>query len=54
MSSQFDRLPDEPTDRYVERWTEFVRSFEPARLLAETGMVDAAVDCLTRKAIDDP
>lgn len=54
MTSQFDRLPDEPTDRYVERWTEFVRSVEPARLLAETGMVDAAVDCLTHQAIDDP
>lgn len=54
LSDQFDRMLDEPTDRYVERWTEFARSVEPARLLAETGMVDAAVDCLMRQAIDDP
>lgn len=54
LSDQFNRMLDEPTDRYVERWTEFARSVEPARLLAETGMVDAAVDCLMRQAIDDP
>ena len=54
LSDQFDRLPDEPTDRYVERWTEFARSVEPARLLAETGMVEAAIDCLLRQAVDDP
>jgi hypothetical protein len=54
LSEQFDRLPNEPIDRYVERWTEFARSVEPARLLAETGMVQAAVDCLLRQAVDDP
>lgn len=54
LSDQFDRLPDEPTDRYIERWTEFSRSVEPARLLTEIGMVDAAVDCLMRQAVEDP
>lgn len=54
LSDQFDRLPNEPTDRYIERWTEFARSVEPAQLLAEAGMVDAAVDCLMRQAVDDP
>jgi len=54
LIDQFDRLPNEPTDRYIERWTEFARSVEPARLLAETGMVGAAVDCLMRLAVDDP
>ena len=54
LSDQFDRLPDEPTDRYIERWTEFARSVEPARLLAESGMVESAVNCLLRQAIDDP
>ncbi len=54
LASQFERLAGEPTERYVERWTEFARSIEPARLLAETGMVDAAVDCLTSLAVEDP
>jgi hypothetical protein len=54
LSDQFNRMLDEPTERYVERWIEFARSVEPARLLAEIGMVDAAVDCLVRHAIDDP
>ena len=54
LSDQFNRMLDEPTERYVERWIEFARSVEPARLLAENGMVDAAVDCLVRHAIDDP
>ncbi len=54
LSDQFDRLSDEPTDRYIERWTEFARGVEPAQLLAENGMVDAAVDCLMRQAVDDP
>lgn len=54
LSDQFDRLPDEPIERYIERWTEFARSVDPARLLAETSMVDAAIDCLMRQAVDDP
>jgi len=54
LSDQFERLPDEPTDRYIERWTEFARSVEPAQLVAETGMVDAAVDCLINQAVEDP
>jgi hypothetical protein len=54
LSDQFDRLPSEPTERYIERWTEFARSVDPMRLLAETGMVDAATDCLMRHAVDDP
>lgn len=54
LADQFDRLPDEPTERYFERWTEFARSVEPARLLAESGMVEAAVDCLVRLAVDEP
>lgn len=54
LCDQLDRLPDEPTERYIDRWTEFARSVEPARLLAEAGMVDFAVDCLMRQAVDDP
>lgn len=54
IGSQFSPLPGEPADRYVERWKEFARSVEPARLLAEAGIVDAAIDCLTRQAIEDP
>ncbi|MDP3841302.1 MAG: protein DpdD [Oxalobacteraceae bacterium] len=53
LSEQFDRLSDEPIERYVERWTEFARSVEPAQLLSETGMVDAAVGCLMRLVVDD-
>ena len=54
LVSQLDRLPSESTERYIERWTEFARSVDPVRLLAETGMVNAAVDCLMRQAVDDP
>ncbi len=54
LSSQFDRLPGEPTDRYIERWTEFARSVDLSQLLAETSMVNAAIDCLTRLVLDDP
>ncbi|MBK8993141.1 MAG: hypothetical protein IPM40_16380 [Gammaproteobacteria bacterium] len=54
LSDQFDRLPSEPTDRYIERWAEFARSVDPARLLAETGMLNAAVDCLMRQSVEDP
>jgi hypothetical protein len=54
LTSQFQRLSGEPTERYVERWTEFTRSVDPERLLSEPGMVDAAVDCLVRLAVDDP
>lgn len=54
LCDQFGRLPDEPVDRYIERWTEFARSVEPARLLSEAGMVDVAVDCLMRQAVEEP
>jgi hypothetical protein len=54
LSTQFARWPDEPEDRCVERWAEFARSVDPAALLAEGGMVDAAIDTLTRQAVDEP
>ena len=54
LASQFYRLSGEPTDRYIERWTEFARNIEPARLVAEPGVVDAAVDCLMSLVVDDP
>lgn len=54
LSDQFSRLLNEPTERYIERWTEFARSVEPALLLAETDMVEVAVDCLVRQAVEDP
>ena len=54
LCDQFNRLPGEPPERYIERWTEFARSVEPARLLAEAGMVHSAVDCLMHQAVDDP
>jgi len=54
LASQFGRLPGEPTDRYVERWTEFARSVDPAQLLAETDMVPTAIDCLMRLVVEDP
>lgn len=54
LSDQFNRLLGEPTDRYIERWTEFARSVEPARLLAEPGMVSAGIDCLIHQAVEDP
>lgn len=54
LSAQFARWPDEPEDRYVERWAEFARSVDPAALLAEGGMVDAAIDTLMRQAVDEP
>lgn len=54
LGGQFNRLTGEPTERYIERWTEFARSVEPALLLAESGMVEAATDCLMGLAVDDP
>lgn len=53
-SAQFARWPDEPQDRYVERWAEFARGVDPATLLAEDGMVDAAIDTLMRQAVAEP
>lgn len=54
LSAQFARWPDEPEDRYVERWAEFARSVDPAALLAEGGMVDVAIDTLMREAVEEP
>jgi hypothetical protein len=54
LSAQFARWFDEPEDRYAERWTEFARSVDPAALLAEGGMVDAAIDTLMLQAIEEP
>jgi hypothetical protein len=54
LSDQFGRLPNEPIDRYIERWTEFARSVEPARLLSEPEMLDTAVDCLMRQSVEEP
>jgi hypothetical protein len=50
----FVRWTNEPEERYVERWAEFVRSVEPTELLVHKGMVQAAVDCLTQAAVDTP
>lgn len=49
----FVRLPDEPEERFVERWAEFVRSVEPTALLARRDVVKAAIDCLMHVAVDD-
>jgi len=49
----FVRWPEEPEERYIERWAEFVRSVEPAALLAHKGLVNLAVECLTHLAVDD-
>ena len=54
LSARFAQMPGEPTERYVERWNEFARSVEPALLLAEDGMVEAAVECLNWQMIEDP
>lgn len=54
LSAQFARWPDEPEDRYVERWAEFARSVDPAALLAEGGMVNVAIDTLMRQAVEEP
>lgn len=54
LSAQFARWPNEPEDRYVERWAEFARSVDPSALLAEGGMVDAAIDTLIRLAVEEP
>ncbi len=53
-ATPFVRWPDEPEERYVERWAEFVRSAESSVLLADKDQVQSAVDCLTHHAIDDP
>jgi hypothetical protein len=50
----FVRWPDEPEEHYVERWAEFVRSVEPAALLAHNDMVKSVVGCLMHHALDDP
>jgi hypothetical protein len=50
----FVRWPDEPEDRYIERWSEFVRSVEPAALLAHKDIVTSAVECLMHHAVNDP
>lgn len=54
LSAQFARWPDEPEDRYVERWSEFARSVDPTALLAESGMVDTAIETLMGQAVDEP
>jgi hypothetical protein len=53
LSAQFARWPDEPEDRYVERWAEFARSVDPVALLAESGMVGAATDALMVQAVEE-
>jgi hypothetical protein len=50
----FVRWLDEPEESYVERWAEFVRSGEPAVLLAHKDVVKLAVECLMHLAVDDP
>jgi hypothetical protein len=52
-NSVFVRWPDEPEERYIERWAEFVRSVEPTALLADRDVATVAVECLTRLAVDD-
>jgi len=52
-NSVFIRWPDEPEERYIERWAEFVRAVEPTALLADTNVATMAVECLTRLAVDD-
>lgn len=54
LSAQFSRWAGEPEDRYVERFAEFVRSVDPAALLAESGMVESAIDTLVEQAVDNP
>jgi hypothetical protein len=54
LSAQFGRWPNEPEDRYVERWAEFARSVDSSALLAEGGMVDAAIDILMRLTVEEP
>lgn len=54
LSAQFAQWPNEPAERYVERWAEFARSVDPPALLAEGGMVDAAIDTLMRQAVEEP
>lgn len=49
----FLRWPEEPEERYIERWAEFVRSVEPAVLLTHKGLVKMAVECLMHLAIND-
>jgi hypothetical protein len=54
LSAPFARWPDESENQYVERWTEFARGVDIAALLAEGGMVDAAIDTLMRQAVEEP
>jgi hypothetical protein len=54
LSAQFARWHDEPEDRYVERLSEFARSVDPAALLGESGMVDAAIETLMLQAVEEP
>lgn len=53
-ASPFVRWTDEPEERYVERWAEFVRSVEPTALLAHRDVVKVAVECLMHLVVDDP
>jgi hypothetical protein len=50
----YKRWPEEPEERYIERWAEFVRSVEPAALLADKDTVKSAVECLIHYAVEDP
>jgi hypothetical protein len=52
--SPFQRWPEEPEERYIERWAEFVRSVDPAALLADKNTVKSAVECLMHHAVEDP
>lgn len=54
LSDQFSQWPGEPQEKYVERWAEFVRSVDPAALLAEAGMVETAIDALIRQVVEEP
>jgi hypothetical protein len=53
-NSVFVRWPDEPEERYIDRWAEFVRSVEPTALLADRQVATVAVQSLTHLAVDDP
>lgn len=53
LSAQFARWDNEPEDRYVDRLSEFVRSVDPVALLAESGVVELAIELLMQQAIED-
>ncbi|MBM3272512.1 hypothetical protein FJY94_04520 [Candidatus Kaiserbacteria bacterium] len=54
LSAQFARWPNESENQYVERWTEFARSVDPKELLAESGVVVAAIDTLFQLTVEEP